>query len=460
MFDNIKKYVVEKLASPSMSELGVAGAKVSSGYVIEEFLQQLTGDEGRKVYREMRDNDATVNAVLFAIESVLRGVEWKIEENQKTKGSPESEEAAEWLSGVLYEDMSHSWDDFVSDVLSMLVFGWEYTEIVYKRRIGPDQANPQSRSKFSDGTIGVRKLANRAQETIDRWEVDETGDVKGMFQQPPLGGTIRFIPINKALLFRPHPNKSSPEGRSVLRGAYRSWYFLKNIQEVESIAIERELNGLPVVKIPNRILNGTSPEAISAKVEYVKMVRDIKFNEQGGVVIPSDPYYDADGKPTSVPQVELTLMASTGTRAVQTSEVILRYQREIARVVMADFLMLGSNDRGSFAMSKDKSSLFVKSTESWLEAIAEVVNKNLVTRLWSLNGFNMEYIPKTKPGPVGKVDLDALGKFISDLARSGAPLFPDDALEEELRHAANLPQKNIEDTFAAEDGVIGEVGNA
>ena len=87
------------------------------------------------------------------------------------------------------------------------------------------------------------------------------------------------------------------------------------------------------------------------------------------------------------------------------------------------------------------------------------MNKNLVPRLWGLNGFDIKYMPKAKPGPVGKIDIDELGKYISDLARAGAPLFPDEKLEGELRHAANLPPKNIEDTVAAEDGVIGEVGN-
>jgi len=439
MFDKLKSYVVEKLASAPTAELGVDGAKISNGFVYDEFLTQLVGDRGRKIYREMRDNDATVNAVIFAIEMILRNVDWRIEENKNTKGTPAAEKAKEFVESVLFEDMEHTWDDFITDVLTALTFGWEYTEIVFKRRIGPDQLDPKNKSNFTDGAIGIRKLGIRAQETLHRWNIDDNGYLLGMYQQPPQGGGIKYIPITKALLFRPHPHKGSPEGRSVLRGAYRSWFFLKNIQEIESIAIERELNGLPVVKIPNKILNGTTAEAIAAKAAYIKLVRDIKFNEQGGVVLPSDPYYDADGKPTSIPQVDLQLLASTGTRAISTTEVILRYQREIARTVMADFLMLGSNDRGSFAMSKDKSSLFVKATEGWLDAIADTVNKSLITKLWAINRFDTSVMPSLQPGRVAPVDLDELGKYISDLARAGAPLFPDEELEEKLRVSADLP---------------------
>ena len=441
---NIEKMtLVEKqITGGAMQELGVAGAKIFNGYVFEEFLPQLTLEKGRKIYREMRDNDATVNSVLFAIEMIIRAIDWEVSENKDTKGDIQAEEGAEFIRGALFDDMSHTWDDFISEVLSMLTFGWEYTEVVYKRRMGPDTKDPSKRSVYDDGKIGIRKLANRAQETLHHWDIDETGGLNGMFQQPPTGGEVRYIPIEKALLFKPHPVKGSPEGKSPLRGAYRSWFLLKNIQEIESIAIERELNGFPVVYIPNSILNGTSDEAKLAKAAYVKMVRDIKFNEQGGAVLPSDTYPDSEGNPTNAKQVEFKLMASEGSRAIDTDKVILRYQRDIARTVLADFMMLGSSSSGSFAMSKDKSELFIQAVTGWVASIAEVLNRYLIPKLWRLNDFDKTYMPYLSPGRVAPVDLESLGKYISDLASAGAPLFPDDDLESTLRKAADLPEKD------------------
>jgi hypothetical protein len=53
---------VEKLATTS--ELGVTGLKVYGGVLSnEEFLRQLSGPRGIKVFREMADNDATVGAL-------------------------------------------------------------------------------------------------------------------------------------------------------------------------------------------------------------------------------------------------------------------------------------------------------------------------------------------------------------------------------------------------------------
>lgn len=446
---------ISKVESP-FEELGVAGVKLSNGFVYDEYLTKLIGDKGRKIYREMRDNDAIVSAILFAVEMLLRAVDWRVESDEELdkdkledasyEGVPKTpEEAVKWLEGCFLKDMSHTFDEFISIILSMLQYGWQYTEVVYKRRLGPDQIDSSHRSEYDDGLIGIRKLVDRSQETLDKWEVDESGGVVGMWQQPPLGGIRRFIPIDKALLFRPHPFKGSPEGRSVLRAAYRSWYFLKNLQEIEAIAIERELNGLPVVYIPNEILNGDSTDQKKATEQYKKMVRDIKFNEQGGVVLPSNLYQDADGKLSAQRMVTLELLNAGGTRAIDIGKTIIRYQQDIARTILADFIMLGSGDKGSFALSKDKSKMFTRALSGWLTSIATTMNRHLVPKVWALNNFDRAIMPHLVPGNIEPVDLEQLSTFIERLSRAGAPLFPDDGLENELRELGGLPEKTGEE---------------
>lgn len=449
------KGTVKKVASP-FEELGVAGVKVSHGFVYDEYVIKLIGEKGRKIYREMRDNDAIVGAILFAVEMLLRAVDWRVEGKEKideealedasNEGVPKTnEDAIKWLEGALFEDMSHTFDEFVSIILSMLQFGWQYTEVVYKRRLGPDQINSSSRSEFDDGLIGIRKFADRSQETLERWELDDSGGVIGMWQQPPMSGVRRFIPIDKALLFRPHPFKGSPEGRSILRGSYRSWYFLKNLQEIEAIAIERELNGLPVVYIPNEVLNGSDNASKIATAQYKKMVRDIKFNEQGGVVLPSNLYQDQDGKLSAQKMVTLELLSAGGSRAIDVGKTIIRYQQDIARTILADFIMLGSGDKGSFALSKDKTKMFTRALSGWLGSIASTVNRHLVPKLWAINNFDREIMPHIVPGNIEPVDLEQLSAFIEKLSRAGAPLFPDESLENELRELGGLPEKTEEE---------------
>lgn len=460
MSENEHSVEKQRSVQNATRELGVSGVRIASGYVQEEFLPVLRGLKGIRVYRQMRDNDPIVGGVMFAIEMMLRSLEWQVnsvdeDEDELARITPsqdldtsviaptDAESSAQWLEGALFDDMSHTWEDFISSVLTMLTYGWSWFEVTYKRRIGPMEKNPARRSVFSDGAVGIRKISIRSQDSLQRWDIDENGGIRGMFQQPPFGSGIRHIPIAKSLLFRPTNHKNSPEGRSCLRNAYRPYYFSKNIEEIEANAIDREMNGLPVIKAPNAIINGKGAEAEAAKQSYLKVVRDVKLNEQAGVLLPSDSYKDSNGDPTAYPQVSLELVASQGTRNIDTDTVIKRHQRNIALTVLAEFIMLGQ-ESGNRALSTDKTSMFLSALKGWGESIASVVNRHLIPTLWQMNGFDPQYMPYVTPGPIERIDIDQLGTFIERVSRAGATLFPDDDLENYLREAAGLPEKSPE----------------
>jgi hypothetical protein len=423
-------------AAPT-SEIGVTGLKVWGGVVSqEEFLRQLAGVRGVRVYREMSDNDATVGALLAAVELMLRPIEWNVEAVDETGPA---QDAAEFVKTVL-DDMSHTFGDFIAECLTFLIYGWSYFETVYKRRVGPDERDPAKRSKYTDGKIGIRKLAPRAQDTLDHWEMQDDGGITGMWQVKPQGGERIFLPIEKSLLFRTTSRKNNPEGRSVLRNAYRSWFLMKNAQEYESIGIERELCGMPYIKVPNATL--TDATASAAKNAYITMARDLKFNEQGGVVVPSDPWKNPDGTYSSMPMVEVKLLTSGGQRSINTDATITRYQRDIARSVLADFLMLGTDGRGSYALSTDKTDLFLRAVMTFAYQICDPFNRFQIPRLWELNGMDRDLMPKLMPGQIAPKDLEKLGAYLERLARIGMPLFPDDNLSSYLRSEGGLPDED------------------
>ncbi len=211
----------------------------------EEFLKELRGRKGVEVFKEMSENDDIVGAILFAVEMLMRQVKW----NVKEAGNHDIDiKAAEFVYSCMY-DMDETWSEFISEVLSFLTFGWSYHEIVYKRRMGMTK-NAKTKSKYSDGLIGWRKLPIRSQDTLWEWRYDDNDNLLGLTQCAPPLYTQVFIPIEKALHFRTKNRKGNPEGRSVLRNAYRSWYFKRRIQEIEGIGIERDLAGLPVLTAP------------------------------------------------------------------------------------------------------------------------------------------------------------------------------------------------------------------
>ena len=111
---------------------GATGLKQYNGRVDEEWLNDLKGSRGIKAYREMADNDPTVGAGLFAAKMLIRQAKWGV------IPADESEEAGRWAYFLeeCMDDMDHTWHDFISEVLSMLQYGWAYHEIVYKIRSG------------------------------------------------------------------------------------------------------------------------------------------------------------------------------------------------------------------------------------------------------------------------------------------------------------------------------------
>lgn len=419
----------------NMRELGSTGLKRTGGVVDEEWLRELQGDRGRRVYREMADMDSVINAMLFALQMLMAQVERIVE--PVDANLTDDADAAEFAQQCL-DDMSMSWADTLADILSMMVFGWSYFEIVYKVRSG-DNLDPRRRSQYTDGRIGWRKWSIRGQETLDEWVFDDEGGIQGMWQLDSSTGYTRiFIPIDKALLFRTTNHKNNPEGKSVLRGAYRSWWFKKNIENIEGIGIERDLAGLPVAYVPPEILAASASTDEKAVLTAIKdIVVNIRRDEQEGIVFPLA--YDEDGHQL----YKLELLSTGGQRQFDTDKIITRYDSRIAMTLMADFILLGHDGVGSYALGADKSTLFRTALETWLDRIAGVINTHAIPRLLRLNGMRGRC--KLVFGQVGSIDLTALGTFIQQLAGAGMPLFPDAELENHIRGEANLPMLSEEE---------------
>ena len=420
---------------PDLQEFGSTGLRRSGGTVFEEFLVNLRGLRGARIYREMADNDPTIGSMLFAIEKVITRLEWRVDpfsDNSKDGDiSPEDKEVAAFVESCLH-DMSESWDSALSQMLSMLVFGYSYHEIVYKVREG-DNENPQRKSKFNDGRIGWRKMPIRAQETLFRWMMDDDGGIQGMVQVDPSSGGIHEIPIEKALLFRTSSQKNNPEGRSILRNAYRSWYFKRRIEEIEAIGIERDLAGLPVAYVPPEFLSSTATaEQASVLASIQNIVTSIKRNEQEGIVMPS--MYDDQGHKV----FDLVLLSSGGSRQFDTDKVIQRYDQRIAMSILSDFILLGSDRVGSYALGTSKMDLWSMSVDSIAKNIAEVINQHAIPRLLKLNGMDVSRAPYLTYGEVSHVDLNEIAGFVGNLVQTGA-IVPDPKLEEYLRDLAGLP---------------------
>jgi hypothetical protein len=399
------------------NELGVASdTRPDWGIRSDEFVVQLRGRQGIRKYREMSENDPIIGAILTAMTMMLRSVEWRVE--------ADNEADKEFVESVMHGMDDKSWEEFIADVLTFLQYGFSVFEMVPRRD--------------DDGMIRIKKLASRAAYTIDRFETTDSGDILGVWQIAARKNV--FMPYSRILHFRTTSVANEPSGRSVLRSAYTAWNAQNNIKYFEGVGIERELNGLPIAYIPSEYMASDASDAQKALYNQVKKIlRDVKRNEQGYIVFPSDLYANEDGSLTNNRMVEFDLVASKGTRDIDTGAVIVRYQQEIARSVMADFVMLGANDRGSFALSQSKADLFLRALEGYADTITAQLNRKMIPTLWEMNGKDKSTMPKISRGRIAPVDLDELGQFIQRLALSGVDLFPDDILDGHLRDVAGLP---------------------
>ena len=187
------------------------------------------------------------------------------------------------------------------------------------------------------------------------------------------------------------------------------------MQVTEGIAVERELNGIPIIRIPSDYLaDDATEDQVAIRKMAERIGRDLKFNEQGSIVLPSDVWVVED-KATTHRLVDVELIASNGNRNIAIDPIIRRYQHDIARSVMAEFLMLGSSTTGSYALSKSKTDIFLRSVESYINTIYDVLNAQVVKPLWEINGFDVELMPTLKAGDVAPHDLDALGSYLRNL---------------------------------------------
>lgn len=410
------------------SEIGTSGLRQFSGWVMDEWLGELTGREAAWRYREFLDNDPVAGGFLFAVEMLARRVTWSVE-----GGDPKWRE----FIAQCMNDMSHPWVDLVSEALTMLPYGYAPMELVYKRRQGgsprgqlasntPATEEPQDEasSVYNDGLIGWRKIPLRAQETTLHWDFDGYSSLRGLIQLD-WHGQQHNIPIEKMVLFRYRKIRNNPEGYSVLRRAWTSYFRLRGLQDIEAIGAARDLAGIPVAKPPPGV-DLFAPENQELYNRVVELVTTVHRDEDEGLVFPTSEW-------------EFELMSAGGSRQFDTDKIIRRYEQRIAASVLADFMLLGQDGLGSYAMVDVKSELFGMAIDAVLDAICEPMNRYAIPRLLKLNGIETNDPPQITHTTAGRIDLEKIGSFLNNLALAGAQIPWDRSLMTQLFNAAGLP---------------------
>ncbi len=397
------------------AELGDSGTRLLHGIITEEYNSQLQGIQGIRVYDEMRKSDGTVRAAVMVTTLPIRRAQWFINpatEDQQDKDIANFVEHAlfDWL-----EDMT--WDDVIRQALLMVSFGVMLFEKVYG-------------VKEHDGKeyVTLQKLAPRLPKSILQWELpDRTFGIQQIRQD----GVLAMIPGSKLLIFCNEREGDNWWGNSMLRAAYKHWYYKNNFYKIDAVAYERQGLGVPKITMPQGYTESDEKKATQA-------MQNLRANENAFLLLPPD--YTA----------EFMNMGASTTRDPQPS--IEHHNKEILQSVLAQFLELGAtkSGSGSRALSQDHSDLFLKAEEAIANTLIAVFNKDLIPELVDLNFNDVTVYPVIDYSGITKVDVAALGTAYSQLVTAGA-ITPTDDDQQYLRAAMGLPPRTQEDIDEADD---------
>lgn len=406
-------------------ELGDSGTRMLHGIITEEYIPQLQGIQGIKIFDEMRKSDGTVRAALVACALPVMRAEWFIKPAGDT---PEAEAQKDFIEKALFEWLDISFDEFLRQALLMLDFGVMPFEKVYGvRKEAAKDAIPAK-----DGAEGkpaipekewitLTKLAPRLPKSILQWELE---DRTFGIQQIRQDGILAQIPGSKMVIFINQREGDNWWGTSLCRAAYKHWYYKNNFYKIDAIAYERHGVGVPYAMMPPGYT--TSDEAKAANT-----LQNLRANEKAYAIIPDG--YD----------IGFLDMSGGTLRDPQTS--IEHHNKEILQSVLAQFLELGATKAasGSRALSTDHSDLFLKSVEAVANNLAATINRQLIPELIDFNFSGTTEYPVIDFAGIVKVDPQAFGTAFAALVTAGA-ITPTDDDQQYVRGIMGLPARTQE----------------
>lgn len=420
--------------APNTSEIGTSSASPFTAFTRREYNYELQGLKGLQKYDQMRRSDGTVRATLRTIKTPVLAARWFIEPDSDKK---RDQNAADFVWDCLTKHMSISWSQILVECLLCADFGYYMFEKVWEERV-------------IDGKTRMvwKKLAPRHPMDVAEWEYDSHGGPKGVWMYVPedlqghapyvqkpnempdasrnigaspyaIGGRgsrpgQKFIPIDKLLVFTFDREAGNIEGMSVLRSAYKHWYYIEQLYKIDAIQKERHGIGVPVVKLPV----GFSNADLQAAHE---LGRNLRTNERAHIVLP--------------PNWEVTFAKLEGS-PVDAMKSIEHHKGQIRENILAGFLGEGK------ATKEEDLTLFLKATRFIADVVCDTFNQYAIPQLMEYN-FDRVGTPKLRARRIGEqADWRTLSFAIRNLIGAGV-IRPDDRLEEYIRDEMDLPKADV-----------------
>lgn len=421
--------VTPTVVSPKRT-IGVGGTAIHGGYIqTREKDSTLVGQEAFTTYSNLIANTAIVAAGLRFFLNLIGKARWSFE---PADDSPEAVDAADFVESVL-ADMGTSWRRVVRRAAMYRFYGFSVQEWTARLR--------------DDGRIGFLDVEPRPQNTIVKWDVDASGTVHGVVQQSPQDYREIYLPRKKCVYVVDDSVNDSPEGLGLFRHIIQAAKDLRRFEQLEGFGFETDLRGIPIGRGPFGVLQDMEDSAEITKSQRQAIeapLRDFIANHVKtpglGLLLDSATYESSDeaATPSAAPQWDLDLLNGGTTSQESVAKAIERKQREIARVLGVEHLMLGEGQRGSAALSEDKSKNFALMVDGTLDELVEVFADDLLSPLWDLNGFDQRLKPTAKVEAIQHRNVGEVTQALRDVADAGGTLDPEDPAINEVRELLGL----------------------
>lgn len=400
----------QKLIIIENRERGSSGTKLYGGYFSEDYLiNELHGTAAADAYDKMRRSDAKVKMALNAVKNPIKAAHWEVQPG--APDNPELQKHAEFIDHILFHDMDKPFSK--NEILTIADFGFSVFEVTHKAVL--------NHPKFGTYT-GIKSLGWRSPRSILYWRLNtEDGSIDHVHQLAT-GDLQRYIDIPGDFLIVASLEKEGDnyEGISLLRACYGAWK-RKNLS-LKMLAIGNERNAIPtpIATIPADKQNSPQYQnLISALQNYTSHENSYMTKPEGWLV----EFLKADFDPEKqIRSVEF-----------ENGEIVSAFQ--------ANFLLLGSTQSGSRAVSEDQSEFFLGGIEYVGDESLSGINHKLIPDLIKMNFGPQEAYPRVKiTGISDKAGIE-LANALKSLAESQY-IQPDDVLEDHLRPRYNLPKKS------------------
>lgn len=401
--------VIPRLA---LKETGYLGLRTASGQILAEANRAFTFPAFFRTIQEMRANP-TVGSAMNVYRFMITRPKWTV---KPCIDADSKQIARAKIVESMMDDMEDSWDTFLHSVVPYLEYGYSIHNIVPRRRL------TRNGSKFSDGLVGIRKLAVRNPETIVKWHFDPSNrellkveqsvaHLENQYQPTlPLNenGNID-LPRESFLLFTASATGGNPQGNSIYRNIYLSYKQLTMLQDNQLLSVAKSSAGVMKIEVPAAYLQGeNSPDKGVAGTAFKTIIDGHNNGTNRGLLVPQE--YTPEGKP----MFDYSIMEDKGGQRNNVESIIKGLQNDIAIALSVDVLRLGADGTGSFSLASAKSSILALAIDSRLKEIRSVLNKHLMKFIFTMNGWSLEDMPTFEYSDIEEIDI---GEFSSAIQR-------------------------------------------